>query len=59
MEGHVPIDREMFTAAYSRFGELLPSDAPPPELLRGYLYVDDVEVIDRAIRKLLPFAIRS
>ena len=59
VEGRAPIDRKTFSAACSRYGELLPSDAPSSELLRGYLYVDDVEVIDRAIRTLLPFTIRS
>ena len=59
VEGHAPIDRTTFSAAYSRYGELLPSDAPSPELLRGYLYVDDVEVVDLAVRTLLPITIRS
>jgi hypothetical protein len=58
-KGRAPIDRETFNAAYSRYGDLLPSDAPSSELLRGYLYVDDVEVVDQAIRRLLPFTIRS
>ena len=51
-------DRERFDAAYSKFGELLPPDAPPPEKLRGYLVVDDIAVVDRAVRSLLPTTIR-
>lgn len=52
-------DRERFASDLSLVGGLLPDYAPPPEQLRGYLFVDDIDVIDRAVHVLLPTCIRE
>jgi hypothetical protein len=52
-------DRERFTSALSLVGGLLPDYASPPEQLRGYLFVDDIDVLERAVHILLPTCIRA